>query len=151
MCEQSLLHAIHDQSEQMLSIKAERNNYRKVIVVEETRGGRLFIGLMKIDSAMKEVQKGINRATKKKTKMLQRQAKILVKLKKVEENIERIQGEIEVMQEEIKVCFDRPHLISLVLDLVFCKTHVLRHVHMECPNSCHFLIRGSLCIFITLC
>jgi chromosome segregation ATPase len=108
--EQSLLHAIHDQSEQMLSIKAERNNYRKIIVVEETRAGRLFIGLMKIDSAMKEVQKGINRAIKKKTKMLQRQAKILVKLKKVEENIERIQGEIEVMQEEIKVCFDRPHL-----------------------------------------
>ena len=108
--EQSLLQAIHDQSEQMLSIKAEKNNYRKAIVIETTRGGRLFIGLMKIDSAMKEVQKSINRATKKKTKMLKQQAKILVKLKKVEEKIERIQGEIVVIQEEIKVYFDRLNL-----------------------------------------
>ena len=123
VCEQSLLQAIHDQSEQMLSIKAEKNNYRKVIVVENTRAGRLFIGLMKIDSAMKEVQKNINRSTKKKTKMLQRQAKVMVKLTKVEEGIGKIEGEIVVMQEEIKVKFGPPESSTLVFDLVCCKTH----------------------------
>lgn len=113
---QSLYEAIHAQKEQLISIEGEKNNYRKIIVVEVEKAERQGINLMKIDSAMKEVAKHIARMTKKRAKMLTEYAKILVKLDAIEVDIGKVKAELATMEDEIKVVLHLdlylyPHII----------------------------------------
>ncbi|KAH8951093.1 hypothetical protein BDL97_09G007900 [Sphagnum fallax] len=100
---QAMLDAVVAQNEQAISIDGEKNNYKKVIMVEQDKAERQGVTLMKIDSAMKEVQKRIQQTVKKRMKMLEHYAKILLKVEEVEGNIEKVNAEIATFEFEIKV------------------------------------------------
>ncbi len=102
-CSQAMLDAVVAQNEQAISIDGEKNNYKKVIMVEQDKAERQGVTLMKIDSAMKEVQKRIQQTVKKRMKMLEHYAKILLKVEEVEGNIEKVNAEIATFEFEIKV------------------------------------------------
>jgi septal ring factor EnvC (AmiA/AmiB activator) len=98
-----MLDAVVAQNEQAISIDGEKHNYKKVIMVEQDKAERQGVTLMKIDSAMKEVQKRIQQTVKKRMKMLEHYAKILLKVEQVEGNIEKVNAEIATFEFEIKV------------------------------------------------
>jgi K+/H+ antiporter YhaU regulatory subunit KhtT len=92
-----MLDAVVAQNEQAISIDGEKNNYKKVIMVEQDKAERQGVTLMK------EVQKRIQQTVKKRMKMLEHYAKILLKVEEVEGNIEKVNAEIATFEFEIKV------------------------------------------------
>lgn len=139
-----MLDAVVAQNEQAISIDGEKNNYKKVIMVEQDKAERQGVTLMKIDSAMKEVQKRIQQTVKKRMKMLEHYAKILLKVEEVEGNIEKVNAEIATFEFEIKVL----HIEHLRCKSFNVLNHIMIHLNIEIQQQYIMLSLKTMTLYV---